>query len=317
MGFQTVVNNQLGFGVPGALFSDAPVRAQPAALNSASALYNVIGETAFTVVSADPGDGSAPLIAQAGGSGPFAGILMNSKVYATSGPSTGALNPTLVLPNETIAELLLMGDIIVALPGPANIGDQVAYDLTTGALSTFPKFAVFTGSIAITTGILTVTAVTSGVIQPGMPISGTGIPAGTYIVSNGTGTGNTGTYNTNIAPAGAISSTTITGVSQTPSAASFTASIAATTGVMTVTAVGSGEIQVGQVLYGVNVPPNTVVISLGSGVGGTGTYNVTPPTVAVTSTTITADQTAQVPNASVYRFAPAGAGGLGVLKLTN
>lgn len=53
--------------------------------------------------------------------------------------------------------------------------------------------AVVTGSCA--TGILTVTAVTSGVLSVGQVISGTNITAGTFIGSLGTGTGGTGTYN--------------------------------------------------------------------------------------------------------------------------
>jgi hypothetical protein len=68
--------------------------------------------------------------------------------------------------------------------------------------------AVFTGSITAA-GLLTVTAVTSGTIAVNQIITGTGVPAGTRIVSLGTGSGGTGTYNvsTNVA----VSSTTITG----------------------------------------------------------------------------------------------------------
>ncbi len=54
--------------------------------------------------------------------------------------------------------------------------------------------------------------------------------------------------------------------------ASFTASIAATT--LTVTAVTSGTIAVGQTVVGTGVSPGTVITALGSGTGGTGTYTV-------------------------------------------
>lgn len=314
MGFQTIVNVELGFGIPGQLYSDAPLRAQPAMLNSASAAYNIVGATAYTVVSADTGNNSASLVAAAGGTGVFAGILMNSKVYATSGPATGALNPTLTLPNFFIAELLQAGDVVVSIPGPANIGDSVAYDLTTGALSTFAPTTKFTGAIAGSTGVLTVSAVTAGQLQVGQIISGTGVLPGTYITSLGTGLGNTGTYNTNYTLSGAISSTAMTAPSLPPTAAAFTASIA-TTGLMTVSAVASGELAVGQVINGVGVPANSVITALGTGVGGTGTYQLSQsPSVAITSESMTADSLGLVPGASVTRFNAAG-GGVGVIHI--
>lgn len=56
-------------------------------------------------------------------------------------------------------------------------------------------------------------------------------------------------------------------------AAQFTGSIAAST--LTVTAVGSGALAVGQTVEGPAVLPGTQIASLGSGTGGTGTYTVT------------------------------------------
>lgn len=54
--------------------------------------------------------------------------------------------------------------------------------------------------------------------------------------------------------------------------AAFTASIATT--VLTVTAVGSGTLSVGDFVDGAGVDPLTYITSLGTGTGGTGTYNV-------------------------------------------
>ena len=88
-------------------------------------------------------------------------------------------------------------------------GTSSAFTLPISSLTTAPM-AKFTGSIAITTGTLTVTAVASGVLYPGMAISGTLVVAGTYIVSQLTGTtGDVGTYDTNQTTAAA--STAITG----------------------------------------------------------------------------------------------------------
>jgi hypothetical protein len=60
--------------------------------------------------------------------------------------------------------------------------------------------------------------------------------------------------------------------------AAFTGSITTTT--LTVTAVASGTLAIGQRVTGAGVPTNTTITALGSGVGGTGTY-----TVSTTSTT--------------------------------
>lgn len=163
--FQSSIPVQQSFGLPGALYDDGPVRCAPYELVSASAAYNVIGATACTVSDPDPGTNATSAIAAAGGTGVFAGIIMNPKVYANFGTSTnGSLAPNLTLPNYTIAELLTMGDIIVSLPGPANIGDLVCYDQTTGALSTYPAITSFTGAIAASTGALTVSALAAGLI---------------------------------------------------------------------------------------------------------------------------------------------------------
>lgn len=313
MGFQSTINVEQGFGVPGALYDNGPVRCAPYELVSASAAYNIIGATAFTVTTGDPGDNSSSAIAAAGGSGAFAGILMNSKVYPTAGPSTGALNPTMTLPNYTIAELLTMGDIVVTIPGPASIGDLVAYDLTTGKLSTYPAAAAFTGALS-TDGVLTVSALTVGQIQVGMQIAGTGVPGGIYVTANGTGKGYTGTYTTNYIGA-AVTAEAMTAPSLPPAAAAFTGALS-TTGVLTASAVASGELAVGQVIYGTGVPINTVITGFGTGVGGTGTYTTNYLGTAITAEAMTADATARVPGASVYRFTPAG-GGLGVIKITN
>jgi hypothetical protein len=68
------------------------------------------------------------------------------------------------------------------------------------------------------------------------------------------------------------------GSTRAPSA-SFTASIAST--VLTVTAVASGALVVGQTIVAPNVPDGVRIVSLGTGAGGTGTYNITlPQTVA-------------------------------------
>lgn len=67
-------------------------------------------------------------------------------------------------------------------------------------------------------------------------------------------------------------------------AASVTGSISGTT--LTVTAVGSGAIVVGQTLSGLNVTAGTTVVGVITGIGGIGTYQVSVASTAA-STTIT------------------------------
>jgi hypothetical protein len=69
------------------------------------------------------------------------------------------------------------------------------------------------------------------------------------------------------------------------SAASFTGSISGTT--LTVTAVASGTVTVGQVLSGTGITSGTLITALGTGTGGNGTYTVQTSQTA-SSTTITA-----------------------------
>ena len=128
MAFQSTVSTAQGFGVVGEVAFDGPTRAQPYVLVSADASYNVVGR-AFTVTSEG--------VAAAGGSGVFAGILVHPKHYASYGTAVGGpLAPTLTLANNATGELLTMGEIVVALPGAAAIGDAVKYNTTTGILGT-------------------------------------------------------------------------------------------------------------------------------------------------------------------------------------
>lgn len=128
MGFQSTVSLQQGFGVPGELFTDSPWHVESYTINSALASYNVIGATGYTVTSQG--------YAEAGNGGDFgfAGILCDPKNQALFGVGGSPLAPTLTLPNQSQAELLTMGSLIVTLPGAANVGDYIVMDNTTGAL---------------------------------------------------------------------------------------------------------------------------------------------------------------------------------------
>lgn len=136
MGLQTSVRADQATGVVGEIIYSGPHRAIAGILNTSTASNNVIGR-AFTHVAAND------LQVAAGGTGVFAGILISPKELTTSGTTTGALEATTTLPNNTTVELLRMGYVIVSLSGDSAIGDDVCYVDATGAL-----FAVDPGAAA-------------------------------------------------------------------------------------------------------------------------------------------------------------------------
>ena len=95
------------------------------------------------------------------------------------------------------------------------------------------------------------------------------------ITALGTGTGGTGTYTINrsqTVASGTLNSATVGAV--------VTATIAGT--VMTVSAVTSGVLHVGQTVQGAGVTIDTIITALGTGTGGVGTYTLSvASTVAV------------------------------------
>jgi len=138
-----------------------------------------------------------------------------------------------------------------------------------------PSAATFTGSISTTT--LTVDSVLSGTIAVGQAIFGQGIAQNTVITALGTGTGGAGTYT--ISDSQTVATTTIN--SNSPPAV-VTASISGTT--MTVSGVTSGTLKIGQTLEGSGITDGTIIKALGTGTGGTGTYDVEPSQSAGSTT---------------------------------
>ncbi len=139
-----------------------------------------------------------------------------------------------------------------------------------------PSSAIFTGSISGTT--LTVSVMQSGTIAVGQAIFGQGIAQNTVITALGTGTGGVGTYT--VSDSQTVASTAINSVA---SPAIVTASISGTT--MTVSAVTSGTLKIGQTIEGTGVTDGTIITAFVSGSGGAGTYTVSA-SQTVSSTTI-------------------------------
>lgn len=152
------------------------------------------------------------------------------------------------------------------------VDDAFRYTLFISA----PTSAIFTGSIATTT--LTVTVVSSGTIAIGQAIFGQGVSQNTVITALGTGTGGVGTYT--VSNTQTVASTTINSVA---SPAIVTGAISGTT--LTVSAVTSGTLKIGQTIEGSGVTDGTIIKAFGTGSGGVGTYTVSA-SQTVSSTTI-------------------------------
>jgi hypothetical protein len=139
-----------------------------------------------------------------------------------------------------------------------------------------PSSAIFTGSISSTT--LTVTSVQSGTIAIGQAIFGQGVAQNSVITALGTGTGGVGTYT--VSDSQTVASTAINSVA---SPAIVTGAISGTT--LTVSAVTSGTLKIGQTIEGSGVTDGTIITAFGTGSGGAGTYTVSA-SQTVSSTTI-------------------------------
>jgi hypothetical protein len=149
-----------------------------------------------------------------------------------------------------------------------------------------PAAAIFRGGISGTT--LTVATVTSGTLAVGQQVFGVGVTNETVITALGTGTGGAGTYTINI-------SQTIASEDMSTAAAGaiVTGSISGTT--LTVSAVTSGTLYVGQTIQGTGVTADTMITALVSGTGGAGTYTVST-SQTVSSTTLYALNFTQIPS---------------------
>ena len=139
-----------------------------------------------------------------------------------------------------------------------------------------PSSAIFTGSISTTT--LTVTSVQSGTIAVGQAIFGQGVAQNSVITALGTGSGGVGTYT--VSDSQTVTSTAINSVA---SPAIVTGAISGTT--LTVSAVTSGTLKIGQTIEGSGVTDGTIIKAFGTGSGGAGTYTVSA-SQTVSSTTI-------------------------------
>ena len=186
-----------------------------------------------------------------------------------------------LIPAGFPVSIMVEGDFLDLIAGGSDAvyGSSCYASYADGSLwiGSAPTGFSATGSIGATftaTGTGTSLAVTSvtGYISVGDTISGTGVPAGTTIVAQVSGTtGGAGTYTTSVATTASAAIVTSFGI------------------VLDVTAVASGTLNVGDAVTGTGVPANATIASQVSGAtGGVGIYTLDiAATAYAASTTLT------------------------------
>lgn len=129
MTFQNSINYDYGFGIPGEIVRDGPLRAHTGYVNTTTQANNVFGRM-FTLNN----DGKT---VGAGGTGTIWGILANPKQHASFGGASGPLSPSFVLPNNVEADFAEFAKIVIALTGTvaATPGLQLQFSQADGTIS--------------------------------------------------------------------------------------------------------------------------------------------------------------------------------------
>lgn len=240
------------------------------------------------------------------------GFVVNEQqtVIPFLAPGAG-VNPTrLAVQGGFPVTLFTHGDFWTVPSSPLNgavaIGDTVYARQYDGSPTNDGTAFSATGVQTASSTTLTVSAVTKGALVPGMVIAGTGVDVGLTIVAQLTGTlGGAGTYT--VSTNTGFTSTTITAAAvdtgfrwESATVADATATgvtIAAATGIMTVTTVTAGVLEAGQNISGTGVPANLFITGQKSGTpGGAGDYytNTSGPAVASFSGTFSQAKLAKI-----------------------
>lgn len=171
------------------------------------------------------------------------------------------------------------GDFWALLTGAnaAAIGDAIYADSSTGDVlaKAAPTAKAATGSDGATftatgTGTSLAASAVTGLISIGDTVAGTGVPAGTTIVAQVSGTtGGAGTYTTSQATT--ISAATATAYGNK----------------LNVSAVSAGVLEVGDVVSGTGIPSGATITGQISGAtGGVGVYTISAPATAYAASTV-------------------------------
>lgn len=123
--FQKKVNTFQAPGMAGEFYDDSPRRVAPYIIQGLGNVLPTVGR-AFTVTTA----ATAPNIAGIGGTGVFAGVLVNPKELVRSNGLTAGLTVS----SGSIGSLCTMGRIWVEVSATVTVGAKAQFSNTTGEI---------------------------------------------------------------------------------------------------------------------------------------------------------------------------------------
>lgn len=216
MGFQRTVKNQPAPAVEGDFASNNPIASLVPPIEGAYVVGDANVRIGYFAWGANDGKVYSTLAAATAAGGPIVGFVARQPNIPAAMITAFLGESIMTLQIGREVTLQSAGDYYAALPGAtpsaviyalAATGQPVLVDggganPNTGftSKSTVPVNAVTaaTSTIAVTTGILTIVTLNSGVVEVGQRVTGAGVPAETYITRQLTGAaGAAGTYATN------------------------------------------------------------------------------------------------------------------------
>lgn len=232
-------------------------------------------------------------------------------LYSCAGATIGASGSVSVLFTAlTTGPTPFAGPLSIyqTIPGWDGINSATQYQLGQAVESTQAFEARRAASVALNAGGTTA-AIRAAVLASGAALVPPSVPSSVYVAENPTSAAivqggiTLPPYSLYVCAAGgdkasiaaAIWSKKSLGCTYAPSA-QFTASAAGT--VLTVSAIASGILAVGQTVSGGGIPAGVTIASLGTGTGGAGTYNLSSSVGTIASEAMTAATVVQVPDTS-------------------
>jgi hypothetical protein len=215
MGFQRVVQSQPAPAVAGDFASNNPRTSLIPATDSGLVAGDASVRCGYFAWAANDGKVYSSLAAAAAVGGATIGFVArqpnipSALITSFLGESIMTLQiglpVTLQTSGDYWADLAAIdpGDAIFALAttGAPSLVDDASTEPTGYVGASQSKVNAVTANtttIAVTTGIMTIATVSSGVVEAGQRVTGTGVPAGTYILYQISGTaGGAGAYQTN------------------------------------------------------------------------------------------------------------------------
>lgn len=216
----------------------------------------------------------------------YTSALGNGATSITFGPWAVPLTPAVRFPYDIptglAASLGAQGDVESEIWYYNGNKPYLSGARFTGSIAKNVLAASFTATTTNLSSTLNVTAVASGFLYVGDTIvTGAGIPVGTKITAGPTA-GGTGSYTLSAA-----------------ATASASVPVTSTRTQLTVTAVDSGVISLGEAISGTGVTAGTTIVSLQNHTSGAGNYSLSTPQT-VSSTTITSGATSSGATVTVY-----------------